>query len=187
MAAKRRSGIYGRGIRRLIPWTRLRRLEQRTRALLALPGLRRELRTLVPWTVVFFGLLVALRVSGTGLLLWSFAMAGGAAAYWLLDRSKLKRHVRVELYRVILVGGVVLALAGARSPLPALGNLFATTVAVQRPTVNIRSEPTTRSSIVATARRGDRLALLDAEGSWLKIRTADGKAGWVYSSLVKGE
>ena len=28
---------------------------------------------------------------------------------------------------------------------------------------------------------------LCTNASWLKIRTADGKAGWVYSSLVKGE
>ncbi len=187
MAAKRRLSDYGKGIQQRISWARLRRLEQRTRALLALPGLRRELRTLVPAMVLFFGVLVALRITGSGWLLWLFAAAGGVTAYWLLDRSKLKRHVRVELYRAILIGGVVLALAGARSPLWAIGNLFAATVAVQRPAANIRSEPTQQSSIVTTARRGDQLALLDAEGSWLKVRTANGRIGWVYSSLVKGE
>ncbi len=59
-----------------------------------------------------------------------------------------------------------------------------TYVEVQSSSVNIREAPTTDSSIVFTAQRGDELKVIDKRGTWYKVRTWSGTTGWVRASLV---
>jgi N-acetylmuramoyl-L-alanine amidase len=59
-------------------------------------------------------------------------------------------------------------------------------VEVIRPTANIRESATTDSRIVGTARQGDKLTVVERQGTWYQVKTKDGKTGWVYASLVKG-
>lgn len=61
------------------------------------------------------------------------------------------------------------------------------TVRVTASKVNIRSAASTSDSIVATAKRGDRLGLIRTEGSWSRVKTSSGIVGWVSKKLVKNE
>ncbi len=49
---------------------------------------------------------------------------------------------------------------------------------------NIRSNPTTKSSVLFTAERGVPFRLVEKKGDWLKIEHADGDVGWIFHSLV---
>lgn len=50
--------------------------------------------------------------------------------------------------------------------------------------VNIRSMPGDASGTVAFANTEDRLELLEESGGWSKVRTRDGKEGWVGSRFL---
>ncbi len=50
--------------------------------------------------------------------------------------------------------------------------------------VNMRSEPNTSASIVATVDRGVVLAKLSTQGKWVKVRHSQGTTGWIYSPLL---
>lgn len=49
---------------------------------------------------------------------------------------------------------------------------------------NIRSKPSTKSSILFTAERGVPFRVLSTQGGWLKVEHADGDIGWIHKSLV---
>jgi len=50
---------------------------------------------------------------------------------------------------------------------------------------NIRMEPNTASAIIATATINESLKILDTTKDWLYVQKANGKEGWVHTSLVK--
>jgi len=50
---------------------------------------------------------------------------------------------------------------------------------------NIRMEPNTASPVIANAKYGEDLKLLDKSNDWFYIQKADGTEGWIYSKLVK--
>lgn len=49
---------------------------------------------------------------------------------------------------------------------------------------NIRSKPTTKSSILFTAERGVPFRVVKSEGNWLKVEHADRDVGWIHKTLV---
>ena len=49
---------------------------------------------------------------------------------------------------------------------------------------NIRSKPTTKSSILFTAERGVPFRLITTKGTWLKVEHVDGDIGWIFKTLV---
>lgn len=49
---------------------------------------------------------------------------------------------------------------------------------------NIRSKPTTKSSILFTAERGVPFRVITTKGKWLKVEHVDGDVGWIYKTLV---
>lgn len=49
---------------------------------------------------------------------------------------------------------------------------------------NIRSKPTTKSSVLFTAQRGVPFRVLKKEGNWIKVEHADGDVGWIFKKLV---
>jgi uncharacterized protein YgiM (DUF1202 family) len=51
--------------------------------------------------------------------------------------------------------------------------------------LNVRSDPTTRSAVVARVKRGEQLPILGEDGAWLRIRLGDGREGWVHSRYVR--
>ncbi|MHB8910841.1 MAG: SH3 domain-containing protein [Syntrophales bacterium] len=51
-------------------------------------------------------------------------------------------------------------------------------------TASVRSEPTTKSKILATLKKGTKVESLGRSGSWFKIKLSTGATGWVFNSLV---
>ena len=49
---------------------------------------------------------------------------------------------------------------------------------------NVRSEATTKSSIVFTVEKGVPFKVLQTRGDWLNIEHADGDRGWIFKTLV---
>lgn len=50
--------------------------------------------------------------------------------------------------------------------------------------VNMRSEPSTKSSIIANVDRGVVLTKLESRGKWLKLKHSSGLIGWIYKPLL---
>ena len=50
--------------------------------------------------------------------------------------------------------------------------------------VNMRSEPSTKSSIIANVDRGVVLTKVEARGKWLKVKHSSGLVGWIYKPLL---
>jgi SH3-like domain-containing protein len=50
--------------------------------------------------------------------------------------------------------------------------------------LNIRSEPSTKGSIVTKAAKGAKLEVMGEEGEWYKVKTPDGKTGWASKSYL---
>ncbi len=50
--------------------------------------------------------------------------------------------------------------------------------------VNMRAEPSTNSSIIATVDRGVVLTTLETQGKWLKLKHSTGLIGWIYKPLL---
>ena len=50
--------------------------------------------------------------------------------------------------------------------------------------VNMRSGPSTKTSIVADVERGVVLTKISKKGKWTQVRHSTGSVGWIYSSLL---
>lgn len=57
-------------------------------------------------------------------------------------------------------------------------------VYVTSSSVNIRSGAGTEYGVVATVTKGNKLTMLEESGSWYKVRTSEGKEGWLRNDLV---
>lgn len=66
------------------------------------------------------------------------------------------------------------------------GAMFAITAVVERQ-ANLRKDPSATHTPIATLLPEDKLTVLDSKSStdYLKVRTEDGKVGWVYKTFVK--
>lgn len=51
-------------------------------------------------------------------------------------------------------------------------------------TINMRSEPSTSSTIVANIERGVVLTRISTKGDWVKVKHAQGTEGWISKSLL---
>ena len=50
--------------------------------------------------------------------------------------------------------------------------------------VNMRTEPSTKSAVIANVDRGVVLTKLESKGKWLKVKHASGVIGWMYKPLL---
>lgn len=50
--------------------------------------------------------------------------------------------------------------------------------------VNMRSEPSTESAVVADVERGVVVTVLATKGKWSQVRHSSGTTGWIYSPLL---
>jgi len=66
---------------------------------------------------------------------------------------------------------------------PALAETMYTTVLV----VDVRAEPSSDSPIVTYARTSEALEVLETQGAYLKVRTIDGKTGWMKKQYATSE
>ncbi len=52
---------------------------------------------------------------------------------------------------------------------------------------NVRQGPGTNHAVVFQLSKGMAVKLLEKQGKWVKVQTADGKQGWIAAFLVWGE
>ena len=162
-------------------------LLQRCRRMFSGPQMAVGLKTVLPAFLLFFAFLAALRIIGNGPLFWAGLVGGSFVAFSLLNKSSYSHYVTVELYRAVLIIGLIVMMTGATAiPLSDWTSFSTDRVEVIRPTANIRESATTESRIVSTARQGDKLTVVERQGTWYQVKTKDGKTGWVYAALVKG-
>ncbi|MBM9519611.1 SH3 domain-containing protein [Desulforhopalus vacuolatus] len=50
--------------------------------------------------------------------------------------------------------------------------------------MNMRSQPSTKSKVIASVERGVVLTKLQKKGDWIKVRHSGGTIGWIYAPLV---
>jgi uncharacterized protein YgiM (DUF1202 family) len=74
----------------------------------------------------------------------------------------------------------------ASAPTPAEERAVGT-VRVNASTLNVRAAASASSEIVSRARRGEKLAVLEDSGSWLRVRLGDGTTGWVAAQHIVRE
>jgi hypothetical protein len=147
---------------------------------------REDMKIVVPALFLFFVAVATFRILGNQTLFWSVAVAGGVIAYSLLNKFNVKRIVTIDLYRSVLVFGLLALMASAvAQPGSFWTGPGKSTVEVRRSTINIRSSNTTQSSVIATAHQGDKLKVLERKDDWYRIKTSDGQTGWVYAPLVR--
>ena len=53
--------------------------------------------------------------------------------------------------------------------------------------LNVREKPTTQAATVGRVRKGERLAVLGADGEWLKVTLQNGKTGWIHGSYARDD
>ncbi|MBU0664323.1 MAG: SH3 domain-containing protein [Proteobacteria bacterium] len=51
-------------------------------------------------------------------------------------------------------------------------------------TINMRSEPSTNSAIIANIERGVVLTKISSKGDWVKVKHAKGTEGWIHKTLL---
>jgi len=61
------------------------------------------------------------------------------------------------------------------------------TVRANASTLNVRASASATADVVSHVRRGEKLALLEDAGAWLRVRLSDGTVGWVSSQHVVRE
>ncbi|MCX7921921.1 MAG: SH3 domain-containing protein [Clostridia bacterium] len=50
--------------------------------------------------------------------------------------------------------------------------------------VNLRKSPSTTSEVVHELYEGEKVSVLESSGDWMKVKTLDGKSGWVFKGFV---
>ena len=162
---------------------------ERVRDFFTEPQLLQDLKIVLPFLIGFFVLVVFLEGRVNGFFFWLISLTGGSVVYYLFKKWNLKKYITVDLYRTLLVGGLLFVLSSSLGSSmkfwPELSFQKDTTVEVQSSAVNIREAGTTSSSIIATAQRGEKLKVTDKSGSWYQVETESGTTGWVHASLVK--
>ena len=128
-----------------------------------------------------FTRLVSLNAWAIISILFSFFLAGGVILYLLGKNGKEKRRG----FSLALIGAFLLfvsTLAGfsARSQMQSED-----TAIVFTPKVNVKNEPTRNASEAFILHEGTKVWILETNGTWFKIRIADGNLGWVQSEDVE--
>lgn len=149
------------------------------------PQTRQDMKVVVPVVVLFFATVGTFRALGQATLFWVFSIAGGAIAFTILTKLNLKRLVTIEVYRSVLVFGLLTLMASALAqPLPLPGSRRGH-VKVLASTANIRASNSTEATVVATVGQGDWLKVVEKSPGWYRVRTSDGREGWVHEALVR--
>lgn len=101
------------------------------------------------------------------------------------SRTRHGRGLLVVIFLAVLffvLLGLVILKSGQK---PSQDDAPVETLTVLSARIRIRTEPHARAAVVATATNGDRLTLLEDRGSWVRVQTADGLAGWAERSVLE--
>lgn len=69
----------------------------------------------------------------------------------------------------------------------ARGESVARTVYVTASALNVREEPSTDAEVVTQLKKDAQLTVVGSDESWLQVRLADGRSGWVAERFVSEE
>ena len=86
---------------------------EKIRRLVSGPQMAAGFNTVLPSFLLFFAFIATLRIIGNGPLFWASLLAGGFVAYSVLKKSSFKYYVTVELYRAVLIVGLIIMMSGA--------------------------------------------------------------------------
>ena len=64
-------------------------------------------------------------------------------------------------------------------------SVLAETLQVSPSSLNLRTSPSTQSQVVAVYQRGTKVTVLGTSGKWTRVRTPDGKTGYMLTSYLK--
>lgn len=161
---------------------------KRIRAFFSEPQVLQDLKIVLPTLISFFVLILFLRTKASGLVFLLISLAGGFLIYFLFKQWNVRKYITVDLYRTVLVFGLITvlssALFGSARFWPEI--FFSRgTLEVQVSAGMVREAPRTDADVVTSVSRGDDLKVLDKEGPWYKVETESGKTGWIHSTLVK--
>ena len=154
-----------------------------------------DMKVVLPFLIGLFAGVFFLKQNSSGLV-FLLASAGGAfAVYFLFNKWGLRKYVTLDLYRAVLIGGIVVILSGAQfdstnfwPQMSVVGSgkgSVSGSVVVQSKTANIRQKPSTNSAVVTQAHSGDKLKVLGKQNSWYRVETKSGSTGWIFANLVK--
>ena len=163
-----------------------RPLLERLSAFFGDSSVQQDLKVLVPAGLLFFSVVVLLRVTTSGLVFWLVTALGGIVAHVLLHQSQIRHYLTVDLYRIVFFVGLGLVVSSAIfRPLPLWPASLAAIVEVKVPAANLRQAASTQSKVVDKLERGERLRVVDRNAGWFEVKTEDGTAGWIYANLVE--
>ncbi len=180
------TALHAKELARHAEDSRARPLQERLGAFFCDGTVQQDLNVLAPAALLFFSVVVTLRVTASGLVFWLVAALGGSLAYALLRRSQIRHYLTVDLYRTVLFVGLGLVVSSAIfRPLPLWPASLAAIVEVKVPAANLRQAASTQSKVVDKLERGERLRVVDRNAGWFGVKTEDGTAGWIYANLVE--
>jgi TonB family protein len=99
------------------------------------------------------------------------------------------RHTR-GLFIVVVLGAIFIAIlvaliftTGKRPVAPP--STPSETLSVMPLRIRLRTEPTAKAPVVATATNGEKLIVLDDRGAWVRVQDEDGVAGWAERNSLE--
>jgi TonB family protein len=103
--------------------------------------------------------------------------------------SPQTRHTRGTLI-VVVLGVIFIALIAALifttgKKQPQQASTPSETLSVLPMRIRLRTEPTAKAPVVATATNGEKLTVLDDRGAWVKVQDEDGVAGWAERNSLE--
>ncbi len=147
-----------------------------------------DLKVVIPFWIGMFALTWFVRSRTYGLVFGLFTVTAGMVVYYLFQKWNLRRMVSLELYRLVLVFGVIVILSQAftgSKPFWPDFSIFKETVEVSGQSALLRLSPNINSEIIAYMENGERLLILESHQGWYKVKTDAEVIGWVPSSLVR--
>jgi protein TonB len=99
------------------------------------------------------------------------------------------RHTR-GTFIVVVLGVIFIALIAAlifttgKKP-PQQASTPSESLSVLPMRIRLRTEPTAKAPVVATATNGEKLVVLDDRGAWVKVQDEDGVAGWAERNSLE--
>lgn len=147
-----------------------------------------DLKLVLPFVIGLFGLVIYASGELSGSMFLLTALVGGFVISFLFKKWGLTKYITLDLYRGLIISGlfVIVSITTFESSTFWPNVSFLTqTVEISSESANIRQAPTTSSSVVTQAIRGDELVILEQKDPWYKVETSSGTVGWVHSSLLK--
>ncbi|MCH9024750.1 MAG: SH3 domain-containing protein [candidate division Zixibacteria bacterium] len=151
------------------------------------PKFVQDMKLVLPFIIGLFGILIYASGKLSGFIFLLTLLVGGFVISFLFKKWGLTKYITLDLYRGFIIAGLFVILGSATFETSTFWpemSFLTQTVEIRSESANIRQSPTTNSSVVTTAVKGDKLVILEKRSSWYKVKTSSGTVGWVHSSLL---